>query len=158
MTGKAAWKICKNEFLLDYGGLTKQNGEITISRVYSFTTDPNPKKWFHGGFYYKVRTLIDGEEKLIRRFTADWRLSRKTNFVYTYGTLPEDDKGTILPQTKADVSLKQALRCDLGLEMYYRLGDDKTTKKLTRSLGFGIEGKLNKITKLRISVQPGCQR
>ena len=73
MAGKASWKIWKNEFLLDYGGLTKQNGEITTARVYSFTTDPNPKKWFHGGFYYKDRTMVDGTDRLIRRFTADWR-------------------------------------------------------------------------------------
>ena len=151
MNGKASWKIWKNEFLLDYGGLTKENGEITISRVYSFTTDPNPKKWFHGGFYYKVRTMVDGTERLIRRFSADWKLSRTTNFVYTYGTLPEDDKGLILPQIKADVALKHSLRPDLTFEAYYRNFSDGTTKKLTRSLGFGFEGKLNRTTKLSLA-------
>jgi hypothetical protein len=151
MTGRAAWKIWKNEFLLDYGGLTKQNGEITISRIYSFTTDPNPKKWFHGGFYYKARTMVDGTERLIRRFSADWRLNRATTFAYTFGTLPEDDKGNILPQIKADVSLKHTIQRDLSLETFYRSYNDDATKKVTRSLGFGIEGKLNRTTKLALA-------
>lgn len=148
MTGRASWKIWKNEFVLDYGGITKQNGEVTTTRLYSFTTDPNPKKWFHGGFYYKVRTLATGEEKLIRRFTADWRLTKSTSFVYTYGTMPEDDKGNILPQEKADISLKHAINQGIGLELYYRLASDNAAKKLTRGLGLGIEGKIDKYSKL----------
>jgi hypothetical protein len=151
MTGRASWKIWKNEFLLDYGGLTTQNGQTTISRIYSFTTDPNPKKWFHGGFYYKSRTMVDGTERLIRRFTADWRLSRRTSFTYTFGTLPEDDKGNITPQIKADISLKHAVRSDLAFEGFYRMFKDDNTKKLTRSLGFGIDGKLNRTTKLALA-------
>jgi len=95
--------------------------------------------------------MVDGKERLIRRFSADWRLNKKTNFTYIFGTLPEDDKGTIQPQTKADVELKYAPRPDMTCEAFYRNFKDDTTKKLTRSLGFGIESKLNRVTKLALA-------
>jgi hypothetical protein len=151
MTGRAAWKIWKNECVLDYGGFTKEDGASTISRLYSFTTDPNPKKWFHGGFLYKVKTLVDGQEKLIRRFTADWRLTKATNFVYTYGTLPEDDKGNTTPLTSADVALTHAFRNALTAKCYYRLSDNRATRVATSSLGFGFEGKLSHNSKFALA-------
>lgn len=151
MTGRATWKLWKNEFILDYGGLTKEDGKSTISRVYSFLTDPNPKKWFHAGFYYKDRTMLDGKEQLIRRFTADARLSKRTHFSYLFGTLPEDEHGNVTPQTTADVSLKHAFRPDLTGQLFYRLSDNQATKILTRSLGFGFEGRLNRMDKLALA-------
>jgi hypothetical protein len=42
MTGRATFKIWKNELILDYGGFTKADGS-TVTRLYQFTTDPNPK-------------------------------------------------------------------------------------------------------------------
>src|SRR5579884_18701 len=151
MTGRASWKLWKNEFLLDYGGFTHPDGTSTIARTYSFMTDPNPKKWFHGSFLYKVRTMLDGQEVLVRRFTADWKLTRATSFVYTYGTMPEDEKGNITPLTTANVALKHAFRPNLALELYYRLSDNAATKILTRSLGFGLEGKLGRNSKLELA-------
>ena len=151
MTGRAAWKIWKNEFLLDYSGLTKPDGTSTVSRLYQFTTDPNPKKWFHGGFLYKVRTLPTGEDKLIRRFTADWRFAKATNFVYTYGTLPEDDKGNLTPLTTADVAFKHAWRSTLTSQLFYRLSDNQATKVATSSFGFGVDTVLSKTVKFGLA-------
>lgn len=151
MTGRAAWKIHKNEFLLDYGGFTKPNGESTTYRLYQFTTDPNPKKHFHGGFLYKVKSLADGQERTIKRFTADWKLNKHFDFVYAFGTMPEDEQGNLRPLTTENVGLKHNLRPGLTAEYFYRLSDDQVTKKLTRSLGFGLEGALDKITKLSIA-------
>ena len=151
MTGRASWKFLKNEFLVDYAGITKQNGEETTSRLYSFTTDPNPKNRFHGGFYYKVRSLVDGQEKIIRRFTADWKLARKFDFIYSFGTLPEDEQGNLKPLTTENIGLKHRLGRGMSAEYFYRLSDDQTTKRLTRSFGFGLEGNLDKITKLGIA-------
>jgi len=151
MTGRAAWKILKNEFLLDYSGLTKPDGTSTINRLYQFTTDPNPKKWFHGGFLYKVRTLPTGEDKLVRRFTADWRFAKATSFVYTYGSLPEDDKGNLTPLTTADVAFKHAWRSTLTSQLFYRLSDNQATKVATSSLGFGVDTVLSKTVKFGIA-------
>ncbi|HLK57657.1 MAG TPA: hypothetical protein VKU00_13915, partial [Chthonomonadaceae bacterium] len=148
MTGHAAWKIWKNEFVLDYGGITKPDGTSTITRLYSFTTDPNPKKAFHGFFMYKVRTLADGQDQLIRRFTADWRLSKRSNFVYSYGTLPEDDKGNIKPLESADIAFKHAFRPDKTFQFFYRLSNNLGTKALTRSLGIGYQGQLTRKIKI----------
>ncbi len=151
MTGRAAWKILKNEFLLDYSGLTKPDGTSTVNRLYQFTTDPNPKKWFHAGFLYKVRTLTTGEDKLIRRFTADWRFAKATNFVYTYGTLPEDDKGNLTPLTTADVAFKHAWRSTLTSQLFYRLSDNQATKVATSSLGIGVDTVLSKTVKFGLA-------
>jgi hypothetical protein len=151
MTGRAAWKILKNEFLLDYSGLTRPDGTSTVNRLYQFTTDPNPKKWFHGGFLYKVRTLPTGEDMLIRRFTADWRFAKATNFVYTYGTLPEDDKGNLTPLTTADVAFKHAWRSTLTSQLFYRLSDNQATKVATSSFGFGVDTVLSKTVKFGIA-------
>jgi hypothetical protein len=151
MTGRASWKIWKNEFLLDYSGLSQANGTSTVSRLYQVATDPNPKKWFHGGFLYKVRTLATGEEKLIRRFTADWRFAKNTNFVYTYGTLPEDDKGNLTPLTTADVAFKHAWRSTLTSQIFYRLSDNQATKVATSSFGFGVDTVFSKTVKFGIA-------
>ena len=151
MTGRAAWKILKNEFVLDYSGITLPTGASTVNRLYQFTTDPNPKKWFHAGFLYKVRTLPTGEEKLIRRFTADWRFAKATNFVYTFGTLPEDDKGNLTPLTTADVAFKHAWRSTLTSQIFYRLSDNEATKVATSSFGFGVDTVLSKTLKFGIA-------
>lgn len=148
MTGQAQWTLWKNACLLQYSGLTTVDGKSNTSRLYSFTTDPNTNRWFHGSFVYKVRTLVDGKENLIRRFTADARLSKRTNFVYTYGTLPENEQGLITPLTSADVALKHLLHPNLTGSFFYRSNDNTSTKLLTRSLGFGLEGQLGARTKL----------
>ncbi|HZP80171.1 MAG TPA: hypothetical protein VFB21_00915 [Chthonomonadaceae bacterium] len=150
MTGRAAWKLWKNEFLLDYGGFTKPDGTSTITRVYQFTTDPNPNKWFHAGFLYKARTLLDGKEVLTRRFTADWRLSKNTTFLYSYGTMPEDSSGNVTPVTTADITFKHAFRRPLSFLFFYRMNNNDATKILTRGLGFGFEGKLSSTSKLEL--------
>jgi hypothetical protein len=151
VTGRATWKLWKNEFLLDYGGLTPKYGQTTTTRTYSFLTDPNPKKWFHAGFFYKDRSLYTGEEQLIRRFTVDARLSKTLQFAYLFGTLPEDEKGIVTPQTTANVSLKNSILTGLSWEMFYRSQDNTATKILTRSLGLGFEGNVSRIGKLRFA-------
>lgn len=156
MTGRAAWTLWKNQCILDYGGYTLPDGKSTISRFYSFVTDPNPKHWFHGSFLYKVRTLVDGQEKLIRRFAADARLSKVTSLTYLYGTLPEDEKGTILPQTTADLTLKHQFRTNLNLLWFYRINDNAATKILTRSLGMGLEGKISRDSRLELAISTGA--
>lgn len=151
MTGRASWKLWKNEFLLDYSGLTLPDGTSTTARTYKFTTDPNPKRWFHGSFLYKSRTLANGEEKLIRRFTADVRLAKNTNFVYTYGTLPEDDKGNLTPLTTADIAFKHTWRSSFTSQAFYRLSDNQATKVATSSFGFGIDTVLSKTVKFNLA-------
>lgn len=155
MTGHATWKLWKNQFTLDYGSQAKDNAgkttDVTISRLYAFTTDPNPSRLFHGGFVYKVRTLVDGQEKLIRRFTADARLTRNTRFTYLFGTLPEDDAGNIQPRTTAEVGLTHQFRPSLAAKFFYHMNNDDATKILTRGLGFGIEGNLGQRSKLTLN-------
>jgi hypothetical protein len=150
MTGRFAWKMWKNEFLFDYGGFTQQNGSFT-NRIYSFTTDPNTKGWFKGSILYKSRTMLDGTEFAIRRFTADARLSKRTHFVYTYGTLPEDERGNIIPQEMIDLSFKHAFRKDILFNFFYRMSDQQVTQMMTRSLGFGFDSRLNANTRLLLN-------
>ncbi len=150
MTGKATWKLWKNEFMLDYGGNIDKTGEA-ISRTYFFSTDPNPKLSFKGSFYYKQRTMLDGSEKMIRRFTASARLSRATSLNYLFGTLQEDEKLNVLPILTTDTTLKHNFHKDLALEVFYRLSDNSATKIMTRSFGGGFEGQLNKSSKLTLT-------
>ncbi|HEV2474735.1 MAG TPA: hypothetical protein VGS41_18810, partial [Chthonomonadales bacterium] len=141
MSGRITWTLFKSSFLVDYNGLTKTPGQTTISRLYSVETDKNPKRWFHASFLYKDRSMLDGTEKLVRRFAADARLSKSTSFAYSYGTLPEDQNGNIIPVTSADIALKQALRIGLSGTLFYKDSQNTSTKILTRSLGLGFEGK-----------------
>ena len=150
MTGRATWKLWKNEFILDYGGKTEPSGVSTISRLYSITTDPNPKRPFRGSFYYKVRNLLDGTQVTIRRFTAEAKLAKNTQFAYTYGNLAEDEKLNLIPATTADVSLKHAFAPGRDFQFFYRLSDNTQTKIMTRSLGFSFEGKLDKWSRLSL--------
>lgn len=150
MTGKASWKLWKNEFMLDYGGNIDKTGE-TIARTYFFSTDPNPNRSFKGSFYYKVRTMLDGQEKMIRRFSAAARLSKNTSFNYLFGTLQEDERLNVLPILTTDIALKHSIHKDLVFDLFYRLSDNAATKIMTRSLGVGFEGQLNKANKLALT-------
>ena len=155
MTGHAEWKLYKHEFLLDYGGFSKLDGlslTETIARTYSFKTDPDPKRWFHGGYYYKVRTLADGKEKHIRRFTADALLAKSTHFTYTYGTLPEDDKGNIQPLETLELALAHPLRPKTNLSLFYRLNDQVEKGNWTRGLGVSLDGFLGSKTKWGVAI------
>ena len=150
MTGHAEWKMWKHEFLLDYGGFSKLEGlslTETVARTYSFKTNPDPKRWFHGGYYYKVRTLADGSEKHIRRFTADALLAKSTHFTYTYGTLPEDDKGNIQPLETMNLALSHTLKAKTNLSLFYRLNNQEAKGIWTRGLGFSLDGQLGSKTK-----------
>lgn len=149
MTGRATWKLWKNEFVLDYGGYVLPNGS-TITRLYQFTTDPDPKKWFRGSFLYKSRTLLDGQEFHIRRFTADARLSRNTHFTYTYGTLQEDERANILPVTSIDLSLKHTFATGKDFQFFYRLSENAATRIMTRALGFNYQAQLDRFSKLGV--------
>ncbi|MCS6777507.1 MAG: hypothetical protein RMJ43_14440 [Chloroherpetonaceae bacterium] len=149
MTGRATWKLWKNEFVLDYGGYVLPNGS-TITRLYQFTTDPDPKKWFRGSFLYKSRTLLDGQEFHIRRFTADARLSRNTHFTYTYGTLQEDERANILPVTSIDLSLKHTFAAGKDFQFFYRLSENAATRIMTRALGFNYQAQLDRFSKLGV--------
>ncbi len=151
MQGRLAFKIYKNEFLVDYAGISLPNGTSTIGRTYSFKTDPDPKRTFHGLFYYKVRTLVDGKEANVRNFTADWKLSKDTNFVYSFGTSPEDAQGNIRDINTANVSLKKQLKRNGTGEFFYRMDDNRITKVLTRSLGFGYDSKISSNSKFNLS-------
>ena len=150
MTGKVSWKLWKHQFLLDYGGNIDKTGEA-ISRTYSFATDPTPSRWFKGSFYYKERTMLDGSERIIRRFTASARLTKATSLNYLFGTLQEDEKFNLLPINTADMSLKHNFHKDLAFEWFYRLSENGATKIMTRSLGGGFEGSLNKSSKLTLT-------
>lgn len=150
MSGRVSGKLWKNEFLLDYGGNIDKLGN-TIARTFSFATDPNPKRWYRGSFYYKVRTMLDGQEFTIRRFTSEARLAKNTSISYLYCMLQEDERLQILPITTADVALKHAFRKGNDFLFFYRLSDNAATKIMTRSLGFGFEGQLDKSHKLSLS-------
>ena len=150
MTGRASWKIWKNQFILDYSGITKADGSTT-SRLYSFATDANPKRPFHASFLYKARTLLTGQEMAIRRFTADALLTKKTSLVYTYGTLPEDEHGNIIPQTTIDVALKHNFGMGKDFGFFYRVNDNSATKLMTRSLGCELSSQINKTSKMSLA-------
>ena len=164
MTGHASWKMWKHEFLLDYGGFSKLEGktlnEIT-SRTYSFKTDPTPQRWFHGSFFYKVRTLADGKDRLVRKFTADVLLHKNTHIAYTYGILPENDGGEMQPLETLDVSITHAFRPRANLSLFYRRSDrqptllgkpDPAATTWTHSAGVGWEGALGAKGKWGLSV------
>lgn len=130
MTGHASWKMWKHEFLVDYGGFSKMEGKAlaeTVARTYSFKTDPSPQRWFHGSFFYKVRTLADGKDRLVRRFNVDVLVLKKTHLSYTYGILPENEKGEMQPTETLDVSLTHTLRPKTTLSLFYRINNKQPT-------------------------------
>ncbi len=154
MTGHAAWKLWKHEFLLDYGGFSRLDGKIlteTTSRTYSFKTDPAPARWFHGNFLYKVRTLADGKDHLVRKFGADALLLKKTRLSYAYSILPENDRGEMQPTEAGELALSHALTSRSKLSLFYRMNNhqpellgkpDPTASTWTRAVGVGYESAL----------------
>ncbi len=152
MTGHLTFKMIKNEFLFDYAGITLPNGTTTINRTYSFKTDPDVKRTFHASFFYKDKTLITGNEALVRNFTADWKLSKDTNFVYAFGTSPEDPAGNIRDINTSNISLKRQLKKNGTLEGFYRLDDNRMTHVLARSIGLGYDRKVSANSHMNIAL------
>ena len=155
MTGHAEWSLWKNSFLLDYSGEKLPTGMTTITRLYSFDSDNNPKLWIHGAFYYRDWTLITGQTEITRRFNIDARLAKTTHLVYTYGTLPDAGKGLLIPETNADVSLEHLFPLGLKGRIFYQLSDNTATRLLTRSLGLGMEGSIGKNETLSVNLLKG---
>lgn len=154
MTGHAAWKLWKHEFLLDYGGFSKLDGKTlteTTSRTYSFKTDPGAQRWFHGNFLYKVRTLADGKDYLVRKFGADALLFKKTRLSYAYGILPENEQGVMQPTETGELALSHALSPQSKVSLFYRMNNhqpellgkpDPAASAWTRAVGVGYESAL----------------
>lgn len=155
MTGHLEWTMWKNTFTLDYNGQALPTGRSTTTRLYSFITDPNPKRWLHASFYYRDWSLLDGKVVLTRKFTVDARLTPSTHLVYNYGSLPDDGHGQVVPETAADLTLENSFRKNLTLGLFYRLSRNTSTKLLTRALGLSLQQKLDPFLNLNFSFSKG---
>jgi hypothetical protein len=151
MVGHVDWSMWKNTFLVDYTGVTLPTGKSVTQRTYSFTTDPNPKKWFRGSFYYQVHSLITGQQVVTRQFSADARLHTGLNLVYSYASQQDDGHGGVLPQTNLNLALQEQFHKAILGKFFYNVADNTVTRLLTRGLGVSVEGPLSRTSSLSLT-------
>ncbi len=148
MVGHINWTMWKNTFLIDYTGVTLPTGKSVTQRTYSFTTDPNPKKWFRGSFFYQVHSLITGQQVVSRQFSADARLHTGLNLVYTYASQQDDGHGGVLPLTNLNLAVQEQFHKSIVGKFFYNVSDNTVTRLKTSGLGISLIGPLTKASTL----------
>lgn len=72
-------------------------GELRgIDRVFTFETDRSDKRWLQGGLFYKVRTLPDNKQIMVRKFDLTLKPNRHTSLTHQMLTNPEVARGDAL--------------------------------------------------------------
>lgn len=155
MVGHVQWNMFKNSFLIDYSDQTLPNGQTTSDRTYSFSTDPNAKRWLHAGFFYEAHTLLTGQKVISRHFSIDARISKATHLVYDYNSLPDNGHGFVLPTSDVSVKLDHTFSPVLAGNLFLSRSRNTQVKLLTSSIGLGIQGSINPSTTLSLSYSNG---
>ncbi len=148
MVGHVNWSMWKNSFLIDYTGVTLPTGQSVTQRTYSFATDPNPKKWFRGSFFYQVHSLITGQQVVSRQFSMDARLHTGLNLVYSYSSQQDDGHGGVLPLTNLNLAVQEQFHKSVVGKFFYNVADNTVTRLKTSGLGISLTGPLTKTSDL----------
>ncbi len=89
-------KIGSNELGFDYRTQVAQDGRRGIDRVFQFKTDQSDKRWLKGSMFYKVRTLPDGKQIMIRDISYTLRPTKEIQVTNSLQTNPEQPNGGVM--------------------------------------------------------------
>jgi hypothetical protein len=91
-----AGKLGSNQIGFDYRSQVLQTNQRGIDRVFTFKSDPNEKKWLRGSLFYKMRTMPDGKQIMIRNMAFTARLTKGLELTNAVLTNPEQPNGGVL--------------------------------------------------------------
>lgn len=91
-----AGKLGSNQIGFDYHSQVLQTNQRGIDRTFALKTDPNEKKWLRGSIFYKLRTMPDGKQIMIRNLNFTARLAKGLEITNAVLTNPEQPNGGVL--------------------------------------------------------------
>jgi hypothetical protein len=136
-----------NKLGVSYNGVMTGSGVRAVDRVYSFSTNPDEKLPFHFGVNYKIRTLPDGVQQMVRTYHLDYKLGDRLTLVHDLNGNPEKKAkdvpfGTVInPTGTSNWALNYRLNGLLSLKADYLTLYDDTKGKVSRKGGFRLLGK-----------------
>lgn len=91
-----AGKMGTNQLGFNYLSQVAADGQRGIDRAFSFKTDQGDKRWLKGSFFYKVRTLPDGKQLMIRDISYTLRPTKTVEITNSLQTNPEQPNGGVM--------------------------------------------------------------
>lgn len=144
--GDFSAKILGSEFGLNYSQVMLPGAVIAADRAARFNLDPSGKRPLQLAMAYKVRTLPNGENYVIRDFDASYKLGDVLTISHTTDDLPEVKAnntpfGTNVKPTlgrKWDINYKatSSVAAIFGYEELSDMGQRSLYRKATFSLSF----------------------
>jgi len=144
--GDFSTKIFGTEFGLNYSQVMLPGEVIAADRAARFNFDPSGKKPLQLSLAYKVRTLPNGENYIIRDFDASYKLGSSLTISHTTDDMPEVKAnntpfGTNVKPTlgrKWDISYKasRSISAMFGYEEFTDLGQRTLFRKTNFTMSF----------------------
>lgn len=92
----AGFRVGKTAFGWDYYSQLGANNVLAIDRTFHFTTDQNEKSKFRASLVYKLRTLPNDQQFMIRDYKFAYRPSKGFELSHQLQTNPEVPNGGVL--------------------------------------------------------------
>lgn len=89
-------KIGSNQLGYGYKAQVAQDGQRGIDRVFEFKTDDSDKRWLRGSVFYKLRTMPDDKQVMIRNMNFTVRPSKHLEITNSIITNPEQPNSGVL--------------------------------------------------------------
>lgn len=154
-------KYRKSAFSFDYHGQMAPSGDRGIDRTYKFQTDGDEKSWLRGGVAYKVRTLPNNQQIMVRDFNVTAQATKRVSVTNQLQTNPEVFRGDVIlgsvPQAsrsnKWQVDYKQDKNFTFGASWQQLLNDSNNARSTTG----GINMKLFEASKSPLNLFYGLE-
>jgi len=134
-----------------YTGAVTKEGATPVVRYLSLTGDKDTKKRFHYSLSYKVHDPGADPSLYIRKYAADYRLSKTTALFYNYSSYNEKAGGKLEPIGVEKLKLTTMLNDKLSLVGQWESLENFANNTDKNTLSLGVAGKLSKLAALEAS-------
>lgn len=90
------WRLGTNTFGYQYSSMITPTGDRAIDRLFSFATDQSDNRWLKASLSYKLRTLPNDQQVMVRNYSITARPTRGLELTHQLQTNPEQAKGDVI--------------------------------------------------------------
>lgn len=116
------WRIGSNTFGYQYSSQITPGGDRAIDRLFNFATDQSDKRWLRANISYKVRTLPNDDQVMVRNFTVGVRPTKGLELSHQLQTNPEVAKGDALLGTQVQPTRSNKWKLDYTADEDFKAG------------------------------------
>lgn len=138
-------KLGANAASFDYKAQVDGTGQHGIDRSYKLQTDPNNKNWLRANVMYKVRTLPNNSQVMVRDYNVTTRLTNNLDLTHQLQTNPEVFKGDAILGSVTQAAKSSKWRLDMKQTPNLTVGGsfeelvNESNKNLTRTSGINMK-------------------